>query len=196
MIPTGRDSLRTKYAWGKWPIHAGHPATGALSRVVAHSGPGALHLVHVPHFPWKPGLCSSTTHPIHAIPGPDHIRIKEARYSFKQSDTALFQPHTLTQLHSRESGRERSDRRSKSRQHNLQDLLSSEPRGNPPSKGDSLATRPAEQGRGMLHTHHPIVLRHSYFVLRQPPRRYRSPIDTVEPATDCCVRNVYAIASI
>ncbi len=47
-------------------------------------------------------------------------------------------------------GRERSDRRSKSSQHNLQDLLSSEPRENPPSKGDSLATRPAEQGRGMF----------------------------------------------
>ncbi len=45
-------------------------------------------------------------------------------------------PH---QRHSREGGRERSDRCSKSRQHNLQDLLSSEPRENPPSKGDSLA---------------------------------------------------------
>jgi len=74
-----------------------------------------------------------------SCPAPTACASRNPASSFKQGNPAPFYLNPPPQRHSREGGRERSDRRSKSRQHNLQDLLSSEPGENPPSKGDSLA---------------------------------------------------------
>ncbi len=96
----------------------------------------------------------------------------------------LTPPH---KRHSREGGRERSDRRSKSRQRNLQDLLSSEPRENPPSKGDSLANTFSRARQGDVYSgqHYryapntPRVSPHTARNTGQPTRKH------VLPPTPC-----------
>ena len=83
------------------------------------------HNVSVPYTQVQtidPGSTASfhLTPPCNALPAPDRIRIQEARWLLQPGRYGSLQRSNFPHKgHSHENGRERSDRRSKSRQHNL-----------------------------------------------------------------------------